>query len=133
MSATDLAYLDTSALAKFVIVEAETNALRSFLQSYPLRASSTISQVELLRVARRRGFNETVSARALLAGILLLDIDDAVLTIAAELDPPILRSLDAIHLATALSLGSQVSVVVTYDVRMQEAARAAGLNVAAPA
>lgn len=71
-------------------------------------------------------------ARRQLAGIDIIRIDDDLLERAAEIELSTVRSLDAIHLATALSLGSDLAAVVTYDARMSAAAQALGLPVIAP-
>ena len=60
-------------------------------------------------------------------------VDDAVLDGAAAIDPAELRSLDAVHLATALGIGERLDGVVTYDARLREAADLAGLTVLMPA
>ena len=62
----------------------------------------------------------------------LLPVDDAILEAAAGLEPRELRTLDALHLATALSLGDDLGVMLVYDVRLAAAAQRAGLNVVAP-
>jgi hypothetical protein len=67
-----------------------------------------------------------------LDAIYLLDLTQAVLDDAAGTDPPLLRSLDAIHLATALSIGDAQVEVITYDERFADAARANGLTVVQP-
>lgn len=72
-------------------------------------------------------------AREVIANVTLLAIDEPLLEIAAHLDPPALRSLDAIHIATALRLGDELHALVTYDQRMIEAAERLGLPVASPA
>jgi uncharacterized protein len=72
-------------------------------------------------------------ARRQLDSIALIRLDDDVLARAAEIEPPTVRSLDAIHLACALGLGSDLAAVVTYDARMSSAAQALGLPVIAPA
>ena len=64
---------------------------------------------------------------------MLMPITDIVLNDAALIGPEVLRSLDAIHLASAQQLGSDLGVVITYDRRMAEAARLMGYEVAAPA
>jgi predicted nucleic acid-binding protein len=71
-------------------------------------------------------------ARAVLASLDLISLDDHLLEVAATLDPSILRTLDAIHLATALSLGDSLDKVITYDKRMAEAAQYLGLAVVSP-
>ncbi len=130
----DVAYLDTSAVVKLLVREAETAPLRRWLRTRPRRVASALLGVELLRAARRAEIPRLlVEARRLLGGITLVGIHAGVLDLAAELEPGHLRTLDAIHLATALSLGVELSAVVTYDRRMADAAAALGLPVAAPA
>jgi hypothetical protein len=129
----DVVYLDTSAAVKLVIREAETAALRSTLRRWPRRASSSLLRLELLRAVRRAGLPQlVVQARRELGAVQLVRIDDALLDRAIALDPPRLRSLDAIHLATALALGADLGMVVTYDARMVEAAASLGLPVSSP-
>ena len=129
----DVAYLDTSAVVKLLVREGETVALRRWLRRRPRRVASALLGVELIRAARRAGVPKlVVEARRLLGGITLVGLDTALLDRAAELQPGHLRTLDAIHLATALSLGPELDAVVTYDHRMAEAAATLGLVVAAP-
>jgi uncharacterized protein len=89
--------------------------------------------VEVLRATARYGPEEVARAAAALNGVVLVPLDDAVLYVAARLEPPTLRSLDAIHLATALSLGPDLGAMFVYDERLAAAARDAGLRVEAPA
>jgi predicted nucleic acid-binding protein len=133
MSAETAVYLDASALVKLVAVETESRALRSFLRSRPNRCTSALAYVEVLRAARIRGEVVVPRARHVLRRTDLLDIDTSTLEVASRLDPVRLRSLDAIHLAAAISLGPDLESVITYDQRMQDAARSLGLPVAAPA
>jgi uncharacterized protein len=129
----DVAYLDTSAVVKLLVREGETAALRRWLRRRPRRVASALLSVELLRAARRAGEPRlVVEARRLLSGITLVDVDGAVLDRAGELEPGQLRTLDAIHLATALSVGAELDAVVTYDRRMADAAALVGLAIAAP-
>jgi predicted nucleic acid-binding protein len=129
----DVAYLDTSAVVKLLVREGETAALRRWLRRRPRRVASALLGVELVRAARRAGEPRlVVEARRLLGGITLVGVDAAVLDRAAELEPGQLRTLDAIHLATALSLGAELDAVVTYDRRMADAAALLGLAIAAP-
>ena len=88
--------------------------------------------VESLRACTRYGPVFTARALAGLSDLALLPMDDEVLHAAASLEPPELRSLDAIHLATALSIGDRVGVVFCYDERLADAAESAGLSVARP-
>lgn len=127
-------YLDSSAIVKLVLPEVESAALRLELARDRERCSSALARVEVFRAVR--GANASIEtlgrAAAVLERIALLPLDDRVLSAAAELDPPGLRSLDAIHLATALSLFG-VDSFVTYDERLFAAASAAGFRTMAPA
>ena len=132
---TAVAYLDTSALAKLVRVEAETDALRDWLRGAnapDVVASSAITTVELIRAARRSGADAAPVALRVLAGLSTVAVSPSVLGRAADLPPPALRSLDAIHLATAMEIGSSLSAIVAYDVRLLDAARELGLPVVSP-
>jgi predicted nucleic acid-binding protein len=126
-------YLDSSALVKLVVTEPESAALRRYLRRRPLRVSSALARVEVPRAVRAHGRAAVARARAVLARLRLLRLDDALLDEAAELDGGVLRSLDAIHLASAATLGTELDAVLTYDRRMTEAARAMGIAVSAPA
>ncbi|MGH9316542.1 MAG: type II toxin-antitoxin system VapC family toxin [Thermoanaerobaculia bacterium] len=130
-----LLYLDSSALVKLIVPERETHALTLRLASSPERASSRLAVVELTRALRRLRAPADVRRRAaeVLAHIGLIQVDDAILDLASEIDPPHLRSLDAVHLATALRIGPDLEALATYDARLAEAARSHGLAVIAPA
>lgn len=126
-------YLDSSAIVKLVVREAETGALVDALGPKPPAVSSSLARVEVLRSARRTGMADVVSrAQEVLAGVALLGMDQGVLSRAAELHPVELRTLDAIHLATALTLGGDLEGFVTYDRRLREAASREGLPVLEP-
>ena len=114
--------------------EPESPALYQFLRSWPERVSSALARVELLRAVRRSAATLALRRRAeqILARLTLVLIDDPVLHRAAGLDPAGLRSLDAIHLATALSLGKDLGGFVSYDQQLLLAAAAAGLETMAP-
>jgi predicted nucleic acid-binding protein len=128
-----LVYLDASALVKLVVVEPESSALEGFLRDQKSSVTSRISAVEVARVARRAAIQELVDrADGLLDSIAFVELNPEIARVAGMLDPLLLRSLDAIHVASALSLGADVGAFVTYDVRMQGAATAAGLDVHAP-
>ncbi|HKC25846.1 MAG TPA: type II toxin-antitoxin system VapC family toxin [Thermoanaerobaculia bacterium] len=130
--AGELVYLDSSALVKLVVRERETAALRRFLAARDNRISSIVATVEVVRAARR--FGEAAGRRAteVLAGVALLALDDAVVSRARSLEPAALRTMDAIHLASALSLVPDLGDFVVYDDRLEAAARDAGLLVARP-
>ena len=123
-------FIDTSALVKLCVEELESVALDIFVDGNDLVASELVL-TELVRVVRLRS-GSTHSARALLETLDLVPADQQLLASAGVLQPDGLRSLDAIHLATALTLGDACEGIITYDTRMQEAARAAGLTVPAP-
>lgn len=128
-----LLYLDASALVKLAVAEPESRALRELLRSWPERASSVISRVEVVRAAARVGGSSVRRARDVLDRIALVELDEAVLERAASLEPTHLRTLDAIHLATALSLGEDLGAICAYDARLAEAAASAGIEVLSPA
>jgi len=94
--------------------------------------SSALLEVEALRACARYDNERVERARVGLQGVSLVPLDGAVLRLAANLPPPGLRSLDALHLATALSLEADLGVMVVYDRRLADAASGAGVAVAAP-
>lgn len=132
---TDLSavYLDASALVKLVLPEAESAGLLAFLRDRPRQVSSRLSAVETERALRRRGGYDQARLRSVLAQVTFRELDRDVATLAAGLGPPSLRTLDAVHLATALSLEVELQSFVTYDERLAEAARRHGFAVEAPA
>jgi predicted nucleic acid-binding protein len=85
-----------------------------------------------LRSVRPHGANAILEARALFPQVIWLAINEQILEVAGTADPESLRSLDAIHLATAQSVGGDLAAVATYDGRMMEACRLAGIAVHAP-
>jgi uncharacterized protein len=127
-----LLYVDSSALVKLVVPEPETKALRDFLRSWPERVSSVVARIEVERVARRIGGGAIRRARTVLSRIALVDLDDEVVETAAALKPPTLRTLDAIHLATALSLRTDLGAVCAYDARLAGAAAFQAIEVLGP-
>lgn len=127
------AYLDASAFVKLVLAEPESDALRSWLASQSQRASSALLRTEVIRAVRIQDSSNLDRARQLLDALVLMPIDQEVLEIAGLLAPAALRSLDAIHLATAHYLGADLDALVTYDRRMIEGAKLLGLPVASPA
>jgi len=114
-----------------VVPEAETDALRRAVRGEVLLASDLV-RTELRRAVRRAAPLQGAVAESVLARLRLVRLDADVLDAAGRLDPPVLRSLDAIHLACALLLGAELDAFVTYDVRQAEAASAAGLTVSSP-
>lgn len=125
-------YLDTSAFIKLVRSEPESRALRAEMTTGDVLVSSVLLLVEGRRAAARYGPVALARARAALSTVTLLPIDDATLEAAAELEPSELRSLDALHLAAAVSLAGDLGRVYCYDIRLATAARALGLDVRQP-
>jgi uncharacterized protein len=125
-----MVYIDASAAVKLVLDERESGSLRRELEATPLIASSVLV-TELLRAVRRVG-GPVGSAVDAIARIHRIQLSDEILLRAGGLDPVALRSLDAIHLASALMVGPHVQAFVTYDRVLGRAARVAGLNVLAP-
>jgi predicted nucleic acid-binding protein len=130
----ELLYLDSSALVKLVLPEAESAALLESLAAWPERVSSELARVEVMRAARRASAGPIAERRAeeILAGLHLLKIDSDILGRASRLGPPALRSLDAIHLASALSLGDDLGAMAVYDTGLATAAAASGMEILAP-
>jgi predicted nucleic acid-binding protein len=125
-------YLDSSAIVKLIAVEAESAALVETVRADPAVVSSALAWTEVVRAVRRaRG--SVARARRVLEGIALAPIDEGILREAADLAPAALRTLDAIHLATALSLREDLARLITYDERLAGAASSVGLRVDAPA
>jgi len=125
-------YLDTSAVVKLLIKENESLALRAYLGNHDW-ASSALVRTELVRALSRVDPSLVPRALDLLAQPNLLAIDTHVLDTAARLSPPSLRSLDAIHLASALQLRDELTAFVAYDDRLLAAASALGMPVVSPA
>ena len=130
-----LLYLDSSAIVKLVVREPETPALFASLEEWPERISSALARVEVLRALRRTGAPAADYHRGeqVLERLGLVRVDDGILAAAAALDPADLGALDAIHLATALSVRGELAALVTYDRRLAEAAAGARVSVWAPA
>jgi len=128
-------YVDTSALVKLLFDEPESAAFTGWLSQkaeIPF-VSSNLSIVELFRTCRRIDESLVDDARRLLDGVDLVPIDHVIIEQAAILGPLELKSLDAIHLASALSLNADLTDFVVYDVRLRSAAEKAGLPVVSPA
>jgi len=126
-----LCYLDSSALVKLAVREPESDALRRFLRGKKELCASALVRTEVTRALLGLGVAAVARGAEVVARVELVRVNDRILDAAGRLAPLELRSLDAIHLATAEAAGS-VKVVVTYDVRMAAAARTLGWKVAAP-
>lgn len=126
-------YLDTSAAVKLVVAERGSTALRRWLASRDEQiVSSDLLRTELLRATRRVAPEQMVQARAVLDALILVTLSTTVCERAALLEPDLLRSLDALHLAAALEIGDELEAIVTYDQRLAESAEALGISVVAP-
>lgn len=125
-------YLDSSAIVKLAVEEPESGALRRYLRRRRPLVSSALARTEVVRALLLEGDEGLARGRAVLARLDLVRLTDRVLNAAGALEPADLRSLDAIHLATARLLASDLREVVTYDDRMLEAARRIGMRAASP-
>ncbi len=126
-------YLDTSAFVKLVVAEEDSAALRAWALDPGVRlVASDLLRTEALRAARRHSPAALLQTRALLEAMTLMVVTANVCERGAELDPIILRSLDALHLASALTLGDDLQAVVTYDDRLAQACAAHGVPIIAP-
>lgn len=129
-------YLDSSAIVKLIQSESESSALRRYLRRHreDRRLTSTLARVEVLRAVASGGAEALALARRQLGRIDQLVMDPDLLDAAGMLRAPVrLRSLDAIHLASALEMSIDLRAVVTYDQRLGEAATALNLPVVSPA
>ena len=122
-------YFDSSAIAKLTQLERESHALIDFLDEHETEATtSVLAEVEVLRALRRNHLEYDQALR----GFYLLQFDADVRRDAVQIGSPQLRSIDAVHIATALAIGDKELAFITYDERQAEAARAAGLKVVQP-
>lgn len=132
MSAERVSYLDSSAIVKLAVAEPESAALRRYLRRRRPLVSSALSRTEVGRALAPYGAVAVRRGPEVLARIDLVRVSDRLLEDAALLPPAELRSLDAIHLATAARLGASLARLISYDHRMSEAAQALGWTVVAP-
>jgi predicted nucleic acid-binding protein len=127
----DLAYVDASAFVKLVLPERESQALLAATDGWRL-ASSAVLHVEAIRTVRRRAPDREAAVRKRLGSVEIVDIGPAIREAACTVGEPHLRSLDAINLATALSLRDHLGAFFVYDQRLIAAAQAHGLPVTVP-
>lgn len=126
-------YIDASALVKMIVVEQNSSELVTWVQSMnPTFAASDLLRIEALRSARRIDSRVVRAARDALRSVHFIALSSEVCELAADLEPAVLRSLDAAHVATALSIGDDLEGVVTYDHRLAEGCANLGLDVVAP-
>jgi predicted nucleic acid-binding protein len=127
-------YLDTSALAKLVVQEGESEALRGLLATTDPDdfVTSALARAELLRAAYRYDDEALRKAREVLDGIAAITLTESLLDAAGTIGPPSLRTLDAIHLVSALELGGDLTALVAYDERLLDAASQVGAPTLTP-
>lgn len=131
-SGTRPVYVDSSAIVKLILPESESGPLIAFLADHPRLSSSSIAYFEVLRAVRRQSPHRDLRARNLLARIDLIGVNAQISERASTLGPPVVRTLDAIHLATSLMIQSDLDAFASYDARMQTAATSLGLPVLEP-
>jgi uncharacterized protein len=132
MASQRFTYVDSSAIVKLAVAEPESKALRRHLSSKPL-VTSALARTEVARALLPLGPDAVRRGNEVLRRVQLLRVNDRVLAEAGTLQPAELRSLDAIHIASAKQLGESLRRIVTYDARMADAARMMGWSVSAPA
>ena len=126
-------YLDTSAAVKLLLAEEGANPLIRWLESHEDQVfSSDLLRTELLRATRRIAPELMVQARAILDALVLLTLSTELCERAAILEPRLLRSLDAIHLAAAMEMGDELRGLVTYDYRLAAGSEGLGIEVLMP-
>ena len=133
MSANPVTYLDSSAIVKLIIQEPESTALRSFLRNRRPLVSSALARAEVSRAVLTHGPSAQQAAQGVLDRIDLLRVNNRILDMAGTLQPDSLRTLDAIHLASARSLENTLADFVSYDHRLCQAAAEQGWSVRSPA
>ena len=126
------AYLDASAILKLTVNERESLALIDYIdERNPRIATSVVAEVEVARALQRRRVARLDRDYAM-RGVYLVNLDADVRLKAMRLEPHLLRALDAIHVATATTIGHADLEFITYDDRMATAAREQGLKVVQP-
>jgi predicted nucleic acid-binding protein len=127
------AYVDASALVKLFKAERETEAFRAALAAWPVQVASELIRVEAICTARRLGGQDILDrARAALERINLIPLSPEIIKLATDAHTPALRAVDAIHLATALTMRDDLGAMFVYDSDLHAAAQACNLNAIAP-
>lgn len=106
-------YLDSSAIVKLAVLEKHSVALRGWLRDRTERVSCALARTEVLCALRATGPVAVAAGRSVLGGPYLVHLDGRLLDTTATIDRVVMRSLDAIHLAAAMSLGDDLSAVVS--------------------
>jgi len=126
-------YIDSSALVKMIVAEQHSPDLVAWVQTMnPAFVASDLLKIEALRSARRIDPSVVKATRDALRSVHFITLSSEVCELAADLEPAVLRSLDAAHVATALGIGDDLDAVITYDQRLAEACANLGLDVVAP-
>ncbi len=125
-------YLDASAIVKLVLSETGSQELTEYLLGRAPSVTCRISTTEVSRAVRRQSLDAAASVEAVLATMTVVEVSPDLARTAGRLQPAELRSLDAIHVATALMVAGDIDAVVTYDLRLAAAARLVGLQVESP-
>lgn len=128
-------YIDTSAFVKLIWPEAESPSLKQYLSEHAGQqlVSSALLTIEVRRAVQREDSGRLLRADLLLTRVGQVAVTGAVVESASRFPEPTLRSLDAIHLATALMLGDDVDVLLSYDKRLCAAAQAHRIGTVSPA
>lgn len=127
------AYVDASALVKLFKAERETEAFRGALADWPVRVASELIRVEAVCTARRLGGKDVLQrASAALERLNLIPLSPEIIELATDAHTPPLRAMDAIHLATALTMREDLGAMFVYDSDLHAAAQAHHLNPVAP-
>jgi predicted nucleic acid-binding protein len=127
------AYIDASALVKLFKAERETEAFRAALTNWPVQVASDLIRVEAVCTARRLGGEDVLQrANAALERINLIPLSEEITALATDAHTPALRAMDAIHLATALTVREDLGAMFVYDSDLHAAAGARHLNPLAP-
>lgn len=125
-------YVDSSALVKLVLPEAESSSMIEFAAKFDTLVTSAIGAIEFRRAVKRHYAQQLWAVERVLAEMTILELSHEVRRTAELLEPMILRTLDAIHLASALVIREELEAFVAYDERLLEAARLAGIPTASP-
>lgn len=127
------AYIDASALVKLFKAEPETEAFRAALADWPIAVASELIRVEAVCTARRLGGRDALErADAALERISLVPVSREIIELATDAHDPPLRAIEAVHLATAVTLREDLGAMFVYDSDLHAAARAHGLKPLAP-
>ena len=123
-------YLDSSAAVKLVVAEPGSAELLEWIRREdPDLVSSELVRAEVLRACRRHSPDALAAGRDTMDAVTLIELGRDIVMSSAFVDPPELRTLDALHIATALSLGDDLTGVLTYDDRFADGCRAYGLRI----